>query len=379
MDHAAMTARARRMVNEAEAVQFLQEILRIPSLLGQEARLAAHIEQRLRGFGLQVWAEDAEPNRPTVTGTLRGAGGGKSLVLNGHMDHYPPSHDWTMDPYGGTRAGDRIHGVGANDMKAGLAAAIMAVKFVVDAQVPLRGDLSCMAIPGHFEGGLGTRHAIRRGFRSDYAIVCEPSDLRLVLAQMGTAYLRITTRGRQAHTTAKAEGINAIEHMVAFIERLRRHRLAFTRHPLFDYDPIMNIGTIQGGFAHNLVPDRCAITVDFRILPSQTPEGVKAEVEGIAADLAREIPGFAAEVEFIEAWLKGPRTPSSVAPDAPPAAALRRSLAEVRGTPPADWGAPYWTDIAVFNEAGIVAVSCGPGREPYIWTDEYVTVGDYLD
>lgn len=366
-------------VSEEEAVDFLRAILRIPSLNRQEKGVAEEIGRRMENFGFAVQMQEPEPGRPTAIGKISGDGTGKSLILNGHTDHYPPSPDWPFDPYGALLKDGKIYGQGVNDMKCGLAAAIMAAKFVRDSNIKMRGDLYVMAIPGHFEGGVGTRYAVDRGLRADYALVCEPSDMKITVAQMGAVYFELVSFGVQAHTTGKDKGINAILKMIKTIDALQNLKLKYEKHKILNYDPILNIGTINGGIRHNIVPDRCTMRCDFRILPSQTPEGVKKEVEDMVERLKKEDPELNISVDYIEDWLKGPRLPSELSESDPFVEIVKSAIKKIKGSDRGVWGAPYWTDAAIFNEAHIKALSCGPGKEPYVWSGEYVEVAEYMD
>jgi acetylornithine deacetylase/succinyl-diaminopimelate desuccinylase family protein len=366
--------------NSEESIEFFQKVVQIESIWGNEKPLAEFLAEKYRGFGFEAELQEAEPDRPNALGRLPGSdpGAHQSLILNGHMDVYPLSADWPVDPFAGIISDGKLIGAGSCDMKAGLCAMIMAAKGIRDAGVQLGGDLILLAIPGHFEGGVGTRHALNQGLTADMAVVCEPSELKISIAQMGACYLRITTIGRQAHTSAKDRGINAIEKMMKVIDGLHKLELTYEPHSLINREPILNIGTIEGGTKHNHVPDRCSITIDYRILPSQTPEETKKEVEAMLDSLAADDSEFRYECEFIEAWLKGPRYSTEIAANHPLVEVMKRAVAEATDKPAEIMGFPAWTDTAVFNDAGIPSISCGPGGPPFVWAGEYVRLEEFL-
>jgi acetylornithine deacetylase/succinyl-diaminopimelate desuccinylase-like protein len=201
----------------------------------------------------------------------------------------------------------------------------------------------------------------------------------LTLAQRGAVYVNVTTRGKQAHTIAAHEGVNAINHMVTFIEELQRLELPYEPHPLLGGPPLMNVGTIHGGTKHNQVPDRCTISVDFRIVPGQSAEDVVSRLQGIVAKLHAADPTFSADVELSPYWLSGPRVPFEADPDWEIVRATDEAFRLATGTTPAHQGFNAWTDMAVLWDAGIECVNIGPGDPPYNFADEFVYLDQYHD
>ena len=321
------------------------------------------------------------PNRPSVGARLKGTGGGKSLVLNGHIDIYELSEDWTRDPFRPTVENGKVFGAGIADMKAGTAAALAAMRRIASRGERLRGDLVLHAVSCHFEGGVGTRALCNAGFVGDAAVDCEPSSNTIGIAHRGAAYINITTRGRQAHTTYKHLGLNAIETMEPILRGLREleGQLPYEAHAHLPGAPILNIGTIAGGTKHNQVPDRCTVSIDIRMLPSQDPYDVKSRVEAMIADLKTSVdPRIEATVEFSEHWLSGPRHAYEIAIDAPIVKALDEAVRKVTGAEPEYQGVPFWCDITTMRDFNIPGVNFGPGDPPYNFPDEYVFEAQYL-
>jgi acetylornithine deacetylase/succinyl-diaminopimelate desuccinylase-like protein len=364
------------MSDRAHARAILFEVLAIDSTWGRERALAEHLADRFAGWGLQdVQLVDVPgaPGRPSVIGRLPGRGAGRSLVLNGHMDIYEVSADWTLDPFTPVERNGRVYGAGIADMKSGLAAMCAAMEALARSPDRLAGDVWIQAVSAHFEGGLGTRAALAAGARADAAVFGEPSALRIGVAQCGAVYLDITTRGKQAHTTAKHLGINAIERMVPVIGAVNRleETLPYQPHPLLPGGPIVNIGTIHGGTKHNQVPDRCTISVDIRLLPSQDAAAVRAFVQ-------RVVDEWGAEVAYSPYWLSGPRVPCQTPADA---AIVRAAQDVVAGVPQGAQqlvGLPFWTDMPAAAALGIPGIDIGPGGPPYNWADEWVALDEYL-
>jgi acetylornithine deacetylase/succinyl-diaminopimelate desuccinylase-like protein len=361
--------------------QLLMDVCAIDSIWGRERELAEYLAIQLRSWGCDdVELVDARPGRPSVGARLRGTGGGRSLVLNGHLDIYELSQDWTREPFKPAIEDGKVYGAGIADMKAGTAAALAAVRRVATGP-RLRGDLIFQGVSCHFEGGVGTRALCAAGFVADAAVDCEPSSNTIGIAHRGAAYLKITTRGRQAHTTYKHLGVNAIETMEPILMGLRalESTLAYEPHPLLPGAPILNIGTIEGGTKHNQVPDRCVVTLDIRLLPSQDPHEVKQQVEAMIERLRVEVDNrIDAIVEFSEHWLSGPRHAYEIDAQAPIVRALDNAVRRTIGAEPTYQGVPFWCDLVGLKEYGVPGVNFGPGDPPYNFADEYVFEAQYL-
>ena len=360
----------------------LIDVCSIDSIWGKERELAEFLAVRLESWGCdQVELVESRRGRPSVGARLLGTGGGRSLVLNGHLDIYELSEDWTRDPFAAALEAGKVYGAGIADMKAGTAAAAAAVRRIAASDRRLRGDVVFQGVSCHFEGGVGTRSLCAAGFVGDAAIDCEPSSNTIGIAHRGAAYLKITTKGRQAHTTYKHLGVNAIETMEPILAGLREleSTLPYEPHPLLPGGPILNIGTISGGTKHNQVPDRCTITLDIRLLPSQDPHEVKRQVEAMIDDLRTTVDSrIDAVVEFSEHWLSGPRLPYEIAADAPIVRALDDAVRTVTSSPPVYHGVPFWCDLVALKDFAIEGVNFGPGDPPYNFPDEYVYEAQYL-
>ena len=360
----------------------LIDICSIDSIWGKERELAEFLAGRLTTWGCDaVELVESRPGRPSVGARLRGTGGGRSLVLNGHLDIYELSEDWTRDPFVAVLEAGKVYGAGIADMKAGTAAAAAALRRIAGRGERLRGDVVFQGVSCHFEGGVGTRSLCAAGFVGDAAIDCEPSSNTIGIAHRGAAYLKITTRGRQAHTTYKHLGINAIETMEPILAGLREleSSLPYEPHPLLPGGPILNIGTISGGTKHNQVPDRCTVTLDIRLLPSQDPHDVKRRVEAMIEELRTTVDSrIDAVVEFSEHWLSGPRHPYEIAADAPIVRSLDHAVRAVTASAPVYQGVPFWCDLVALEQFGVKGVNFGPGDPPYNFPDEYVYESQYL-
>jgi acetylornithine deacetylase/succinyl-diaminopimelate desuccinylase-like protein len=232
----------------------------------------------------------------------------------------------------------------------------------------------------HFEGGVGTRSLLEAGFTADAAICGEPTDNTIGTVHRGAAYLKITTFGKQAHTSAKELGLNAIETMEPILAAMRKLEgvMPYEPHPDLPGGPNLNIGTIRGGTKHNQVPDRCEMTCDIRLLPSQDPYDVKIQVEQMVSELKVSDPRIEAIVEFSDHWLSGPRLPYEIDKNSPISRTVAKAVQEA-GISPVYQGIQFWTDMVPLKQFGIPSVNVGPGTPPYSWADEWVELAKYRE
>jgi acetylornithine deacetylase/succinyl-diaminopimelate desuccinylase-like protein len=365
------------------SLELYRELLRIRSVWGDERELrraAGTLSAALEHAGLEVrLADSGTAGMPMLLARLPArAAGGATLLLAGHMEVYPPSQSWTLDPWAATVRDGRVYGQGAADMKGGTAAMCAAAAALGRGGAELPGDLLLLAVPNHFEGGEGTRKALREGLRADAAVVCEPTDLAVVTGQRGILYLEITVRGRAAHTTALGIGVNAIERAASVVSALAAMGARDVRAESADARPIVNVAMVEGGIVHNIVPERCKLTVDIRFAPGQTAEDVLRDVRAAVADAIPTEPALATEVEPEATCLRNPRSSLRLSDDHPLVSWMSGIHAAATGRPAALGFHPAWPDTPILNEFGIPAVTYGPGAMECYWDDESVAVDDYL-
>ncbi|WP_033295607.1 M20 family metallopeptidase [Amycolatopsis jejuensis] len=364
-----------------QLVTFLRDFLRIPSVWGDGPALTAaaeHLAVPLREAGVDVdLPYSGTDGMPNVLARYRGGDAGP-VVLNGHMEVYPPSQSWKRDPFGGDIEDGRIYGVGVSDMKAGTAAMTMATVMLAKAGLRPPRDVVVLAVPNHFEGGEGTRQAIRDGLEAEYAINCEPSDMRVLTGQRGIAYVTVTVSGRAAHTTALDIGVNAVERAAEVI----REVLAM---PITDHNgrelpdvKVCNVAQVSGGVAHNLVPERCDITFDFRFPAAQTQDDVLRDVRAAVGRSLDRLAEFPVDVSLEATCVKNPRSSLEMSPDERIVLDVAAAHRETTGEAASFDVHKAWPDTPIFWEAGIKAVTYGPGSMDCYWDDESVLIADYL-
>jgi len=332
----------------------------------------------LNGLAASPELVRSDAGRPSVVASI-GSGTGPSLAWNGHLDTVPAGarDTWSVDPFAGEIVDGRLLGRGACDMKGPIAAALAAAAALGRAGVELRGTLTFhLAADEELAGIHGTKVLWERGLLTqDAAIVGEPSELALGLAERGGAWVTATAYGKAAHGSQPHRGVNAITSMARFLLRLPEV-LPDIEHPLCGR-PTVNAALIEGGSAPNVVPDRCTIDVDRRTVPGETdPDAVLAPFRALAEDLRRADPDIDVRVEIRE-WTP----PAETGAGSEIAAAIRRAATQQRRTPPIDAGFTGITDARFYiNEASIPTVIFGPGSltvahtaNEWIDVDELVT------
>jgi len=387
-----------------DAVRLLQELVRVPSTTGEEGAVQEKVEHAFRGRGLEVdvWeakANEVEPyrdhvggqetyeNRPNVAGTRRGRGGGRSLLLNAHVDTVAPGEPdaWGHDPLGGEVVGDRLYGRGSCDMKGGLVTHLAALDALEAAGVELEGDVTVTATVGEENGGLGALSAVLRGYRADAALITEPTRLRLVPAQGGSLVFRLTVPGRSAHAAVRDEGVSALEKFVPLFEALReleRERNASLSHPLYDHlenkAPI-NIGVVRAGNWASTVPEALVAEGRAGLIPGEEVELFKGQVTERLFDVANSDPYLREHPPGLE-WFGGQFAPSEVPPDAPICEAVKRAHAFATGQEPIVEGVSYGADMRLFIRFGdMPCVMYGAGDVNVAHApDEHISITELL-
>jgi acetylornithine deacetylase len=311
----------------------------VPGAAG-EAELARFVARWCRDAGLEVELEEVAPGRPNVVATARGSGGGRRLLLDAHTD--------TVG-LGGPRASaraivedGRVYGRGAYDMKAGLAACMVAAAQA--SRRGLAGDVVLSAVVDEEVASIGTE-AVARAIEADAAIVPEPTDERICVAHRGFAAFEVETFGRAAHGSRPDLGVDAIArmgHVLVGIERLDRELRAHPRHPLLGGGSV-HASLIEGGQEYSSYPARCLLRGERRTVPGESLEQVEGELSALLGDVDGK-----ARVTFS-------RSPFEVSEDEPIVQMLRRHSggAEIAG-------AAFWADSGLLADAGIPTVLYGP-------------------
>ncbi len=383
-----------------ELIDFARSLVRIPSVSGSEQAAQRAIAAKYQSLGLSVdivpsvreeleshpaFSDDALPfvDRLNVVARWRGNGGGRSLILNGHMDVVPPGDlsKWTRDPWGGEIEGDRLYGRGACDMKSGLASAVFAVQALQAIGVALRGDVLLQSVIGEESGGVGTLATIVRGYRADACVIMEPMNLRLAPVQTGALTFRITVNGRAAHACMRPHGVSAITEFIPIftaLEHLNVDRHQRFRDALFD-DPnniaSLSIGTVRAGDWPSTVPDLLVAEGRLGVFPNESVAEARGALETAVREVASGRAWLRDNPPIVE-WVEGQFEPGTTPLDAPIVDQLSRSHEAVTGMPASLFGVPCGTDLRLFTRhAGIPTVLYGPGNVIHAHAaDEYISL-----
>ncbi len=368
-------------IDPKEAAELVSAMVQIPSVNppGNEEGIAQFLAEKMSKMGLKVETFESAPHRPNVVGRLRGTGEGPVLMLNGHIDVVPAGDPglWTVEPFGGKIRNGRVYGRGSADMRGGLASMLLAAKALKEAGVSLKGDLLLTGVADEEVSGKGANDFVDRGYSADMVVICEPTDLMPLRAHKGILWLEISTVGKALHSSRiTSKGIwgevNAIYKMAEVIQALQEYlpELEKRTDPLVG-NPTVSVGTIIGGTKTNIVPDRCTVTVDRRLLPDESPEAAKTEIEQILQELSEKDPKLKTELKVIISR-SGAVTPE----DSPIVQLSKEAAEEALGKPVKVSGCPATSDMEVFvNRAGWPTVIMGPGRigTAHI-VDEYIDV-----
>ena len=329
-----------------------------------EAEIAHYIAKWLEGAGLEVQIVESIPGRPNVVGIARGTGGGKTLLLNGHMDTVGAGG--MSHPHQPVIRDGRLYGRGAYDMKGGLAACMVAAAAVRKQR--LRGDVIFTAVIDEEYASLGTQELTKR-FHADGAIVAEFTELQLILAHRGFVWLEIETIGRAAHGSRPDLGVDAIVKMgkvLMELEKLDLYLRSNPTHPLLG-SASLHASLIQGGYELSTYPDRCLLIIERRTLPGETPGKVEAEILGIVEVLQRSDLSFQAVVRpGID------RAPLETPAQAEIVRTVQAAAGKVLKHPLPIAGVPFWTDAALLSAAGIPSVLLGPSGSGAHADEEWV-------
>ncbi|MHC4196520.1 MAG: M20 family metallopeptidase [Planctomycetota bacterium] len=364
-----------------------KELVRIASELiatntetppGRE-RLAAKVVQKyLDSMGIRHESFEKEPERTNVV--ARVGSGSPSLLVACHLDVVPAGDGWSQDPFKATVTDGKMIGRGATDNKGQMASCMILAEYLMRKEDSLNGEFILVAAADEERGSrLGLEYLLDEcGLRADYAIIPDISySMRKIdVSEKGALFLEVTSHGKQAHGSLPETGVNAIWNMVELLKEIETLPSAFkhTSHPLFT-PPTLNLGTIQGGAARNIVPGKCVAGLDIRYLPGDTKEDIIALVEERVKKVERANPQarFELKVGF-------DLPPSEVAYDNPLVGLIQRHTEDVLGVKPELIGMPGTTVTKQLLDKGVTAVGFGPGEESQAhMADEFIEIQQLVD
>jgi succinyl-diaminopimelate desuccinylase len=354
-------------------VQTLADLIRINSVNPAypngrpEVEIQGYILDFFESRGIEVWKQEVLPDRPNVIARVCGQKKGGKIIFEAHVDT-AGVEDMAIPPFEPIVTNGRMHGRGACDTKAGLAAMMHAIADLkASGKNPVRDVWMVAAVDEeHSYRGVAKLCENVQGLA---AVVAEPTEMKVAIASKGCVRFRITTRGKSAHSSEPHLGANAIEHMARVIGTLAEYarRMQVLSHPLVG-SPTLSVGLIEGGTQVNVVPEFCWIEVDRRLIPG---EQASAVLDDIKKEL-QELRGTSQDLEVIvepavlEDW------PLETPANSPIALQASQALKDA-GLDPQPVGVPFGSDASKFSMAGVPSIVMGPGSIAQAHTeDEFV-------
>ncbi len=361
-------------INNKKLLTLIEDLIRIesvnPSLSdkgGGESEIAQYIGEYLKKMGLDVHYQEVEKNRINVIGILKGTGGGQSIMLNGHTDTVSVER-MGIDPFDPENKDGRIYGRGSFDMKSGMAAQIMAVQSIIESGNILKGDVILTFVADEEYASIGTE-AILKEYTANAAIICEPTNLDIIISHKGFAWIRIEIFGRAAHGSMPEKGIDAIVKagkVLTEIENLGKNGLTQKEHPLLG-SPSIHASLISGGIEISTYPDYCKIELERRNLPGEDRKAMSEEIQTVLQDIQSKDNQFKADFEVFFF-----RPAFEISQEQPIVKSLSHAYERIQGEKPQFKGMGGWIESALLAEAGIPTVIFGPSGEGAHASIEYV-------
>lgn len=387
-----------------EAIDLLRKMVAIPSVTGDEAAIQEFVSGYMKKVGLEVDMWDTDWNelkkhpgyrpvdrgyegRPNIVGTLKGTGGGRSLLLNGHTDVIPVGNGegWSDNPWSAKIENGRIYGRGSCDMKSGVASHILAIQYLRELGLTPKGDVMINVVIDEEVSGHGTLDTVIRGYKADAGISGETSDLSVQPACIGRIWFEIEIQGKPAGIQQRYLGVSAIElgyKIVKAVQELEDHRVATVKHPLYpsaiDSLPCI-IGSFQAGNYPSAFPASALLKGSIGTVPGEDHEGVKQSLVVKIAEAASK-----------DEWMKDhPPVVRFVGYDAEASEIPRdhaivntvsSAYTEITGKQPQISGRQGAADTRFLNSYGETpTVIFGPGSTAVMHAnDEYVSIDDYM-
>jgi acetylornithine deacetylase len=391
--------------NRIKGTRLLQKMVQEPSTRGEESGAQAVVIEKCRelGFEMDIWEIGGDglaghpafcsdrsnfKGNPNAVGIMRGTGGGKSMILNGHIDVVPAgdTKDWDRDPFSGYIESGKLFGRGSTDMKGGTASLLMAMEAIKNSGIKLKGDVIFQSVIEEESGGAGSLAAVLRGYKADAAIIPEPTNMKLFPKQQGSMWFRISVKGKGAHGGTRYEGVNAIEKAMQVIDGLRKletERNERITDPFFDSIPIpipINIGKIQAGDWPSSVPDLAIIEGRMGVAPNETQEEAKREMAAALSQVSNADTWLEENNPVLE-WFGASWLPGDLNPEHELIRVITESYKGVKEQEPLIEASPWATDGGILSKVGgIPVVVFGPGvTETAHQANEYIRLEDVFE
>ncbi|CRK42754.1 hypothetical protein BN1708_008856, partial [Verticillium longisporum] len=336
-----------------------------------ETVIAENIFSWLRHRDLEAHWVERTAGRPSIVGVLRGTGGGKSLMLNGHIDTGSlSSYGEGTDPLSGLLQDNRIYGRGSLDMKAGVASSMAVLAaFAKSGAEKLRGDIILAAVSDEENFSKGTEDVLAAGWKADAALIPEPTSQAMITAHRGFVWVEIDVLGKAAHGSEPHIGIDAILLAGSLQTALLEHGHTLPTHPLLGKAHLHG-GKLVGGEEPSSYPAKCTLTIEFRTVPPQTPSLIIDDLNRLLKEVAAKTPDF----QYAAPRMTFTRPGSALEDDHGFVQTVKTAVGNVTGNVPAPAAAGFWCDAGLLNEAGIPSIVYGPKGEGLHAAVEWVDV-----
>lgn len=346
--------------NEILAVQILADFfqsLKIPYKLFEKTKDRTNIIGYIGGSG-------ERPHAPT-------------LLVACHLDVVPAGDDWKRNPFDAWIENGRIYGRGSSDNKGQMASMMAVARFLKENESQLKGQFILAGVADEERGSaLGLEYLLNEcGIKADYAIIPDVAhNMKLIdVTEKGALFLEITSHGKQAHGSRPEMGINALWNMLSLLERIKRLKFSKTAHPLHT-PPTVNLGSIHGGTAPNIVPALCKAQLDIRYLPDDSSDNIINDLKNIIKEVESQ---FSAKFDV---RVISNQIPTAVPINNPLVELISKHVVTVLGTRPKPKGMSGATVTKQLIQKGIIAVGFGPGDESEAHaTNESVNIKELVD
>ena len=372
--------------NREYAISFLRRLIQTPSPSGEEGEAAKVAAEEMKASGFDEVTVDRLDD---VMGTIKGAGKGRSILLNGHLDHVPPGE---MDePYSARLMdgsafgveGKVVYGRAASDMKGALAAMVMAGKVIKDLGIQLEGDFKVAAVSLEETGGDGTKATIEEsGFTADLVVIGEATEMKVALGHRGGAGADVVVKGRSCHASAPERGINALYKATEIISRIRSDLIPkLPDHPLYGRTSIAITKISVKPDTGNVVPEECSFHIDCRNNPNYSVSALTKDLEEMIASMREEDPELEAEV--VTRRRPGTRSFTGFYTDPEEHPIAQEAIGAVSEALGQETETKVWTfatDGKFYAWEGTPVIGFGPGEERFAHTrQDNVRIDEYLE
>jgi acetylornithine deacetylase/succinyl-diaminopimelate desuccinylase-like protein len=354
----------RDLADDEEAAALTTQLVSFRSYPGEEGPVQRAVSAWLERHGLETELPPTVGDRPNVIARVEN-GTGPTLLLNGHVDTVLAVDGWSSDPWTARRDGDRLYGLGACDMKSGVAAAMLATRALHRHRDRWQGTVILTTVVDEEAYSIGARAIIDAGIRADWCVVTEASWDRPCLGSVGKTLVRVDVAGKAAHASWPADGVNAAVEAARFVARL--DGLPLGRHPrLTATRCVLDLRAGNDQYVIT-VPERARVTVNRMLVPGEGGASTVAEMRGLVEALGSPATfDFAVEPPFYPPW--------ETDADHPLVAVFARAYEAEAGRAPS-WGYTGFGDANLFSgEAGIPTVQFGPRGANFHQADEWVEV-----